>query len=280
MSYDGDKPVFRGNLITSPARSLGLVTSLDKADLPVIQRAMQVDAEPIMTAGILPPDRVVRQFATNFPPQTPFSYILLRLHELSRMHPRYHLCELTDQLGVADVIQSIKDLTIDNRLVFCAAPAMLDPNGQKILRAYAQCVAAQKGGDLLDITELDLEILERTPAAEKEYLQSLESLHKALVLYLWLSYRFAGVFTSQPLAFHVKSLTEKKIDEALDALGASGRYNPDRSKKPRDHRILRDFLKQVEAGRPMPAVVEHDHVVFASQQRNLPALEIGNGGSL
>jgi ATP-dependent RNA helicase SUPV3L1/SUV3 len=42
-----------------------------------------------------------------------------------------------------------------------------------------------------------------------------ETLHKALVLYLWLSYRFAGVFTSRPMASYVKELVEERIDKVL-----------------------------------------------------------------
>ena len=77
-----------------------------------------------------------------------------------------------------------------------------------------------------DIKEIDLELLDQSKEdfatgsphvidGSKEYLRSLEALHKALSLYLWLSYRFAGVFRSQALAFHVKSLVEEKIDKCL-----------------------------------------------------------------
>ena len=50
------------------------------------------------------------------------------------------------------------------------------------------------------------------------YLREAEVLHKSITLYLWLSYRFGGVFVSQPLAFHVKGLLEAKIDECLSVV--------------------------------------------------------------
>jgi hypothetical protein len=49
----------------------------------------------------------------------------------------------------------------------------------------------------------------------KGYLYKLEILHKALILYIWLSYRFAGVFSSRPMAFYVKGLVEENIDTVL-----------------------------------------------------------------
>jgi ATP-dependent RNA helicase SUPV3L1/SUV3 len=40
-------------------------------------------------------------------------------------------------------------------------------------------------------------------------------LHRAVTLYLWLSYRFSGVLTSQALAFHVRGLVEERINACL-----------------------------------------------------------------
>jgi hypothetical protein len=87
---------------------------------------------------------------------------------------------------------------------------------EAVVKALARCVADQSGGKLLDIKEIKLELLDQPVDVEnKEYLRELENLHCALTLYLWLSYRFAGVFRSQALAFHVKSLLEERIDTYL-----------------------------------------------------------------
>ena len=199
----------------SPCYSSGLVTSLDRVDLPLIQRAMTSDASPILSAGILPPDDVLVRFATYFPPQTPFSYILLRLHEISRMHSRFHLCQPSDAVDIADAIQGIKGLSIHDRIVFCAAPASLnEPGHEKIIQAYARCVENQCGGNLLDFQELNLALIEQSGHGAN-FLRELEALHKALILYLWLSYRFNGIFVSQVMAFHVKKLVEDRIDQTL-----------------------------------------------------------------
>ena len=184
---------------------------------------MQAELDPIMSAGIFPPTSILIRFATYFPPSTNFHYIMLRLHELSLQHPRYHLCELKDQIVIADIIQPIQNLTVHDRMIFCASPASPKPGSgmTEILRAFARCVGEHKSGALLDISEMPLGVLDEEPRVDREYVERLESLHKALILYLWLSYRFAGVFINQAMAFYVKGLVEEKIDKTLAEYSAS-----------------------------------------------------------
>ena len=203
-------------LASSPASNLGLVTCLNGEDLPTVREAMQSEAQPLKSAGIFPPDSILLRFATYFPTNTPFSYILLRLHELSRLHSRFHLCDLVDQIGIADIIQPVEGLSTMDRIHFCSAPVPLrEPGFDEIVRAYARCVAKQGNGSLLDIPQLNLEVLDVPATKDRAYLQKLEKMHKALVLYLWLSYRFEGVFSSRPMAFYVKGLFEEKIQQVL-----------------------------------------------------------------
>lgn len=208
--------------LTMPVPNLGLATTLYGEDLPVLRKAMKCDLDPIMSAGIFPPTSVLLKFATYFPPSTSFSYILLRLHELSLRHPRYHLCLLKDQIAIADTIQPVQNLSIHDRIVFCAAPAPVkSTNMPAILTALAKCVGENSSGALLKIPEIPLDVLDEEIKPNKIYMGRLESLHQALVLYLWLSYRFAGVFISQAMAFHVKRLVEARIDKILAEYSSS-----------------------------------------------------------
>jgi ATP-dependent RNA helicase SUPV3L1/SUV3 len=202
-----------------PVKNIGLVTTLENFDLPIVKRAMETDVEPLKTAGIFPPSNILLRFANYFPPKTPFSYIVLRLHEISSLHPSFHLCRLKEQIEVADLIQPY-NLTNMDRIVFMSAPvAIREPGFANVITEFADCVAKQTGGELLDLKSLNLELLDMDihahPQGSKGYLKESEALHKALTLYLWLSYRFAGIFRSQALAFHVKGLVEEKIDQCL-----------------------------------------------------------------
>ena len=220
-NLDNETPMQRP-LETAGSPAVGLVTTLMGEDLPALRKAMQSELDPIMSAGIMPPTTILSKFATYFPPSTSFSYILLRLHELSLQHPRYHLCDLKEQTLIADVIQPVRNLSTHDRIIFCAAPARTKEHGMRtIVEAFARCIGDRSSGALLDIPQLDLEILDEKAEVDRLYMDRLESLHKSLVLYLWLSYRFAGVFIDQAMAFYVKGLVEEKIDKILVEYSAS-----------------------------------------------------------
>lgn len=197
----------------------GLVTTLERSQMNYVKNALRSEPKPMKTAGLFPPDPIIERFANYFPPGTPFSYILLRLHDISRVHRRFHICVLKDQLNIADTIQPIEGLSVLDRITFCAAPANIKaPKDKVVLQNLAKCVADQTNGNLLDVEGFDWTLLDRPVSADRRYLHDLESLHKAIVLYLWLSYRFSGVFSTRALAFHAKSLVEQAIEATLDEL--------------------------------------------------------------
>ncbi|OTA96085.1 hypothetical protein M434DRAFT_9172 [Hypoxylon sp. CO27-5] len=203
----------------------GLVTALEDDDLEIIRQAFNREPEPIKTAGIQPPPSVVERFSTYFPPNTPFSYIISRLRDIAQTSPRFHMCFLGEMLQIADLIQPYP-MSVYDRCVFLNAPvALREASGSKVLQAFARCVSKMEGGHLVDIPEVDLELLDideeffhNNPG---EYLRRLEALHKTITLYLWLSYRYSGVFSSQNLAFHVKELVETRIDAHLAKVSVS-----------------------------------------------------------
>lgn len=204
---------------------VGFVTTLEEVDLETVHGSFEGEAEPLKTAGLFPPSFVIERFASYFPAGTPFSFILLRLRDIARLPPQYHMSNFRDNIVVANHIQPIP-LSVPDRIIFLNAPISLKDNGMTgFLRALASRVAYHDSGKLLDIKELNLELLDYTrtsyPHGRTEYLKHLEALHKCLTLYLWLSYRYVGVFQSQALAFHVKAMVEERIDEYLANLDYS-----------------------------------------------------------
>lgn len=196
--------------------TVGWVTTLDAVDHSHLVTQMSREPDSITTAGLFPPTLVVERFASYFPPGTPFSYILLRLHEISEIHPRFHLCALKDQLIIADVIQPVRNLTIQDRLTICAAPLNVRGGDEKkYLRALAECIADGNSGSILDLVHLPLDVMDAPASQGRPYLFRLEQLHKMLVCYLWLSYRFPNVFTTRKLANYTKKLVEDQIEKTL-----------------------------------------------------------------
>ncbi|KAI1409595.1 P-loop containing nucleoside triphosphate hydrolase protein [Hypoxylon sp. FL1857] len=197
----------------------GLVTALEDDDLDIVREAFTRQPEPIRTAGLQPPPSVIERFSSYFPPNTPFSYIVARLRDIAQVSSRFHMCFMGELLKVADLIQPYP-MSVYDRCVFLNAPvALREKTGAPILQAFARCVSRMEGGDLIDIPEVDLELLDIDEDAFRddpaEYLQRLEALHKTITLYLWLSYRYSGVFRSQNLAFHVKEQVEDRINAHL-----------------------------------------------------------------
>ncbi|KAI5363042.1 Putative helicase, P-loop containing nucleoside triphosphate hydrolase, suv3 domain 1 [Septoria linicola] len=203
--------------------TLGLVTTLERFDFPIVRAAMGAEPEPIKSAGLFPPAPILERFAGYFPPGTPFSYILTRLHELSQMHSRFHLCGLKDQVWIADLIEGVEGLSVADRNILCSCPAAKSDTDmwKTLMPAYAKCIATQSEGNIAEIKELPLEIMEAEVQGTREYLRELERLHKGVVAYLWLSYRFAGIFSTRNLAFHVKGLVEERIEKTLSQFSFS-----------------------------------------------------------
>lgn len=223
---------------TRKQESCGYVTTLDKADLDVVLEAFQQEAPPLKAAGLHPPASIIEKFSSYFPAGTPFTFILLRLRDIARLSGNYFMVSFRDSIEVARAIDGFP-LSVQDRCVFLVAPANInDATSREVLRAMAKRVADHTSGDLLDMPEINLEVLDHTvntyPLGPSNYLRHLEALHKALTLYLWLSYRFNTVFRSQAVAFQAKGLVEEAITahlERADYSAASRQKRNDEARK-------------------------------------------------
>lgn len=205
-----------------PDDNVGLVTSLEDIDLPYIRQAFNSDAEPIHAAGLLPTDPMVQNFANHFPPDVPFGYVMNRLEDLSKTNRGYFLCESEDDELFSTILDRIEGMTVQDKMIFLKAPlAIKDSQMPDVIRAFSRCAAEHKSGALLEVPELQLDVLDEPVSSDKEYLRSLESVHRSIVLYLWLSFRCGGIFTDRTLATHVRELVEMKMDRALTEFSAN-----------------------------------------------------------
>lgn len=202
--------------------TVGWVTTLDEADLPIVSKALSTEAPPLRRAGLMPPAEFLEEFNNKLPAGTPFEYLVRTVNRIAKTHPRFYLCSIKDTLAAARLIEDVPQLSIEQRVNICAAPVGgRNPSLYRCFKAFARAVSRGKQVSVVDIPEIPLEILQKEPAASREYLASLEDLHKCLILYLWLSYRFAGTLTGQPMAMHAKELTEEKITFVLRSFSAN-----------------------------------------------------------
>ena len=234
-------------MVESEPQTVGWVTTLEEADLGSLKLGMKSEPEEITSAGLFPPSLIVERFANYFPPGTPFSYIMMRLHSISEVHPRFHLCALKDQLAIADNIHLVKNLSIQERIMLCAAPiSMRKPAEARFLRELATCIADGTSGSILDLQTLPLKVMDQRPVKDREYLRDLEELHKMVVCYLWLSYRFPNIFTTRSLANYTKKLIEDKIEDTLTQFSFTEQTRQRIAKGRREARKMMEIPKDAD----------------------------------
>lgn len=224
--------------------TVGLVTTLDSIDFPIIERAMASDPEPMPSAGIQPPAYIIERFAKMYPADTPFAYLLIRLNEIARTTGRFHLCELKQAIAIADAIEGIPGLTITDKLIFVSSPVEPRKAGETALaQAYARMVADNRALQITDVQELKLELLGDEYIANRSYLSKLETLHKGVIIWMWLSYRFMGVFINRELAYHVKELVEQRIEDTLQRMA----FDFNKMRKRREQAIMDMLDRETQA---------------------------------
>ncbi|KAL4788701.1 P-loop containing nucleoside triphosphate hydrolase protein [Aspergillus varians] len=210
--------------------NVGYVTSLEEVDLPYIRNALGTDPPPLTAAGIQPPDSAYEKFAAYYPQSVSLEYMVKRLAEICQTNPLFFMCDPDHPLANAEVIDAVPGVPLIDQLTFMAAPIHArEESGRNVAMDFVSCVANHTNGRLLDIENINLEILEEPVSANKYYMQELESLHRAVILYTWLSYRFGGVFTDRTLAVHVKQLVEERMVRALTEFSANKKLRKDAS---------------------------------------------------
>lgn len=250
--------------------NIGIVTSLEDVDLPYIRQAMGVEPPPLPAAGIIPIDSVYQRLASYFPPSVPLEYIIKRVVEVSQTHPLFFLCDPRNQLENAELIDTVSGLPFHDQLTFMAAPIHTRHYASReAARAFARCVAEHSDGRLLDISELNLDILERPVSGNKDYLHELETLHKSVILYSWLSYRFGGVFTDRTLAGHVKELVEERMVRALTEFSANKKLRKDAS-------LRRQIALQKQIQEHKKVLAKADMDTMDDQEAEEPPVDLSN----
>ncbi|KAJ5697419.1 hypothetical protein N7488_011103 [Penicillium malachiteum] len=246
--------------------NIGYVTSLEDVDLPYIKQALETEPPPLRAAGIFPPNSVLQKFAAYFPRNVPFEYLVKRVIEIAQMSHLFFMCDAEGQLNSAAIIDSVNGLRISDQLFLMAAP--FDVRNQALSDvnlAFAECIAENTQGRLLDIPHLNLEILEQPVSGKREYMHDLESLHKAIILYSWLSFRFGGVFTDRTLAAHVKTLAEERLMRALTEFSANKHLRKDASLK-RQIALQKQLLSQQR-------VITEEDLITSDEERT----DLGDG---
>ncbi|KAJ3275771.1 hypothetical protein HDV01_007238 [Terramyces sp. JEL0728] len=184
----------------------GLVTTLEQQDLKKLHQYMNSEIPFIEKAGLLPEIDQIERFNQSLP-GLKLSELLLRFQELATLDQNYFFCNLKDLCRLADEIEKVP-LTLKDRYAFIQSPC---GKHEQIMDCFADF--AQKHA-------------ENSVAYIKDYIQfhksgnlsTLETLHKIIILYLWLGQRFPETFVDLDESLVLKVKIEEKINEKLQSM--------------------------------------------------------------
>lgn len=216
----------------------GIVTTLHAHDLPLLTKLLPQPLPPISRATLDPPMEGVSALADLLPAETTYRQLLEHFAALARTPPNIVVSNTSQKNPVADLLEPFKSqLGLSEMTLFCFSP-LSARNEQAtsvfkmFLRTYVDTGAVDLVRALHDSGLLTvLEKVENTlreapkpvigakqPTVLVTSLPMLETLHKSLVLYIWLSFRLEISFPERTLASEIKERTEKALEECLERL--------------------------------------------------------------
>ncbi|GAA5828219.1 hypothetical protein JCM11251_002641 [Rhodosporidiobolus azoricus] len=229
---------------------LGEATTLDASDLPLLLSAMQTPTIQVHSASLTAPPSSFAALSALLPPTTPLSRVFSLSRAITRTAAHYRPSGTESLAATADKIAHVSPLTFSERFTLGSAPVNL--RDAKVVEALVKWSTGVSRGEKVRVEEWArgegvydaLDKVERV-AAERQFavetgalapeagggggggaksvfsptaLQALESTHRSLTLYLWLSYRLQATFVDQQEARELRARVEKAIERALEGI--------------------------------------------------------------
>ena len=241
----------------------GSVTTLHASDLPILKSLLPLPLPAITRAIIDIPSPTLSSLAALLPPETTFAELLEHASTLASLPDNTTLGANRHRVQLADIIEPLRDqLTMKEMETFTFAPVQYRDQRQvaifqSIVLAFAQqgrvdLMALYDGSGLIESLDTVEDTIKKLPprnstegpngspekgAGRKVFIPqimitsipSLETLHKSLVMYIWLSFRYDVSLPDRALAVEIKERVEKVLDECLARL--PGMRKPDSSKR-------------------------------------------------
>ncbi|KAL5805555.1 hypothetical protein ACOSQ4_028288 [Xanthoceras sorbifolium] len=186
----------------------GLTTTLQLDDLDYLIECLKLPFEDVQKVGLFPFYEQIELFAGQLPNIT-FRKLLEKFGENCRLDGSYFLCRHDHIKKVANMLEKVQGLSLEDRFNFCFAPVNIrDPKAMyhllRFASSFSQNVAVSiamgmpKGSARNDAELLDL-----------------ETKHQVLSMYLWLSNQF------EKEVFPYAKKAEIMASDIADLLGQS-----------------------------------------------------------
>ncbi|KAK4519679.1 uncharacterized protein ATC70_009918 [Mucor velutinosus] len=191
------------------AYAQGEVTTLKERDILYVRQAVSAPIIPLEMAGLQPTVDILELFALQLPDEK-FSGLLQKFEDLASLNGDYFLCNFKDQKTIADKLEHIK-LPLKDRYQFVTAPVNIrTDSSMEMIERLAETFSENKTCTLDDVITLP------NALEPGSVLENLESSHRNIMLYMWLSLRYPDTFTTTPEHSNaVKTRCEVMIDDVL-----------------------------------------------------------------
>ncbi|KAJ1721621.1 RNA helicase [Coemansia erecta] len=193
---------------------VGEVTTMAPNELKLLAQSMSVQPPMITAAGLKPTVEAIETFSHQFP-SVPFSQLWPMFRDIATMDDEYFLCSFADQENIAQAIEDLP-MTVRDRYQFLYAPInMREEVVATCVRRYAEYVAYGR--------QCRVGMVVRMPKSlptTRESLKIFEQWHRAITLFLWLSYHFPESFVEIEEAMDMKAQCERMILDGLAVIKA------------------------------------------------------------
>lgn len=161
----------------------GLTTTLQSDDLDYLIECLQKPFDEVKKIGLFPYFEQVELFAGQISDIT-FAQLLQKFGENCRLDGSYFLCKHEHIKKVANMLEKVQGLSLEDRFNFCFAPVNIrDPKAMYHLARFAQSYAQN--------VPVSLAMGMPTASARNDTeLLDLETKHQVVSMYLWLANHF------------------------------------------------------------------------------------------
>ncbi|KVI08607.1 DExH-box ATP-dependent RNA helicase DExH18, mitochondrial [Cynara cardunculus var. scolymus] len=161
----------------------GLTTTLQQDDLDYLIECLQKPFDEVKKIGLFPYFEQVELFAGQISDIT-FAQLLQKFGENCRLDGSYFLCKHEHIKKVANMLEKVQGLSLEDRFNFCFAPVNIrDPKAMYHLARFAQSYSQN--------VPVSLAMGMPTASARNDTeLLDLETKHQVVSMYLWLANHF------------------------------------------------------------------------------------------
>ncbi|KAJ1558382.1 hypothetical protein HK096_001559 [Nowakowskiella sp. JEL0078] len=201
----------------------GVATTVVEADVRRLRHCMKERSVDLRYAGILPTVEQLEEFAKNLPDR-PLHVLLILFEYATRVEGNYTLCNLKEQKRIAMDLQHIPNLSLRDLYTFCQAPipnvpAIYKSGNVKSLKEEMTELISEMASAVAERREYSIDKFvkfpEETPT-NNTALKTWEEMHKRIILYIKLNYRFPHTFKDTQEAIYYKNNSEAMINKGLE----------------------------------------------------------------